>query len=56
MNGSTAASALLAVCVVLVVLLMARVITSLMAGLVFAGALIVFGVASRGFRRASSGG
>jgi len=55
-NGSTAASALLAVCVVLVVLLMARVITSLIAGIVFAAALMALGVASRGFRRASSGG
>ena len=51
MNGRLARFAFLGVCAVLALLLVARRITPLMSGAVFAVSLAVLGGASRGFRR-----
>jgi predicted RND superfamily exporter protein len=50
-NKTPALLAFLAACVVLAVLLVAGVITTIAASLVFAVALLVFGSASRAFGR-----
>ena len=54
MSGRAASSVLLAICIVIVVLLMAKVINPLTAGVLFAVALAALGIASRGFRRTGS--
>lgn len=51
MNGKAARFTFLGVCVVLAGLLLTSKITPLVSGAVFAGALIVLGGMSRGFRR-----
>lgn len=51
MSGKMAGSLFLVICIVLAVLLMARVITPMISGLVFAAALAGLGIASGGFRR-----
>ena len=50
MNRTTALASLLTVCLVLSVLLVTGTIGRLVGGLLFAAALVVLGVASRGFR------
>ena len=52
MSARVAVVLFLAVCVVLAALLMVQAITPVMSGVLFAVALVVFGVASRGFRGA----
>jgi predicted membrane channel-forming protein YqfA (hemolysin III family) len=51
MNKTPALLAFLTVCVVLAVLLLAGVVTTIVASLLFAAALFVFGFASRAFHR-----
>jgi hypothetical protein len=51
MNGRIAGLLFLAVCLTIAVLLLTRIVTPLIGGLVFAGALIVLGGSSRGFRK-----
>jgi uncharacterized membrane protein len=54
MNRKTAALSFLAICLVLVILLLAKTITALVGGIIFALALALFGVISRGFTRDSA--
>ncbi len=51
MDRNVAAVLFLAVCIILAVLLLARAITPLVSGTVFAIALALFGLAARGFRK-----
>jgi hypothetical protein len=51
MKGSLAGLLFLGVCVALAALLLAHVIRPVVSGAVFAIALVVFGLLSRGFRR-----
>jgi hypothetical protein len=51
MKGSLAGLLFLLVCVVLAALLLAHVVKPLVSGMIFAIALVVFGIVSRGFRR-----
>jgi hypothetical protein len=51
MNRKTAAVLLLAACVVIAALLLAGYITAPISGILFAAALVNFGVLSRGFRK-----
>ena len=51
MNKTTAIVAFISVCVVLAVLLLAGVLTTIAASLVFAVALLVFGSMFQAFRR-----
>jgi len=52
MNVRTARSLFLAVCIIIVILLLTEVITPVVSGALFAAALLVIGIASRGFTRA----
>ena len=49
MNRKTASLTFLAICLVLAILLIAKIITPLVGGIIFAIALASFGVISRGF-------
>lgn len=51
MNGRIAGLLFLAVCLVIAVLLLTRTISPLLSSLVFAGALLILGGRSRGFRK-----
>jgi len=51
MNGKKAALSLIVVCAALAILLLTGTIKSIVAGGVFAAALVVLGVASGGFRK-----
>jgi hypothetical protein len=51
MKGSLAGLLFLVVCIVLAALLLAHVIKPVVSGAIFAIALVVFGIVSRGFRR-----
>lgn len=51
MNKKTAGLLFLAVCVVLAILLLTGTITFFVSGCIFAAALILLGVLSRGFRK-----
>ena len=51
MRRSRAGSAFLGVCILLAVLLLTRIIRPVAAGLIFAIALVTFGLLSRGFRK-----
>ncbi len=51
MNGRTAVLLFLGVCVILALLLLTRSIRPVVSGAVFAIALVVLGVLSRGFRK-----
>ena len=51
MNGKTAVLVFLVVCVLLALLLLLGTIKPIMASVLFAVALVVLGVPSRGFRR-----
>ncbi len=55
MDGRVAGLVFLGVCVVLATLLLARVITPVISGSVFAIALALLGGVSRGFRRRGRG-
>jgi hypothetical protein len=50
-NGRAARLLFLVVCAILAILLMRKAITPLTSGLIFAAALVTFGVLSRGFRK-----
>jgi len=54
MNKNNATLLFLGACIVLAVLLLTDTITSPVAGLLFAGLLMLFGLLSRGFTRRSS--
>ncbi|MBU0581421.1 MAG: hypothetical protein KKA19_09625 [Candidatus Margulisbacteria bacterium] len=49
MNRQTAVSLFLAICIVLAILLLTKMISSPISGSIFALALIIFGIASKGF-------
>jgi hypothetical protein len=51
MSRKTAAFSFLGICVVLAILLLIKAITPLVSGSIFAIALVLFGVFSRGFRK-----
>lgn len=51
MKRKTAALSFLAICLILAILLITKTITPLAGGIMFALALVSFGVVSRGFRR-----
>lgn len=51
MNARAAILVFLAVCIILAVLLLTDTITSVVAGSLFAAALVIVGIASRGFTR-----
>ena len=51
MNRKIAVILFLSVCVVLAVLLLTKTITSIISGIIFAIALVIFGILSRGFQR-----
>lgn len=53
MNRRTAGFSFLGVCVILALLLVTETITPLISGGIFAGALVILGVLSRGFRKDS---
>ena len=53
MNARTAVLSFLAVCIVLVILLLTETITPVVGGSLFAAALVIVGIASRGFTRAN---
>ncbi len=50
MKRKTAVASFLGVCIILAILLLSKIITSTISGLVFAIALVLFGGLSRGFR------
>jgi hypothetical protein len=50
MKGKAAGFAFLIICVILAILLLARVIAPMTSGIIFAIALIILGGLSRGFR------
>ncbi len=51
MNGKKARIFFLITCVILAILLLTQVFTFIVSGIIFAVALVVFGVPSNGFRR-----
>ena len=51
MNRKTAGFIFLGVCILLAILLLAKAITPLVSGMLFAVALVVLGLLSGGFRR-----
>ena len=51
MNRTVAVFLLLGICILLVVLLLTETITSTVSGLVFATALLILGLLSRGFKQ-----
>lgn len=51
MNGRIAGLSFLVVCVILAALLLLKVITPIISGILFAIALVTLGASSRGFRR-----
>lgn len=51
MNARTAVLLFLAVCIILVVLLLTGTISAVVSGALFAVALVIVGIASRGFTR-----
>ena len=51
MSRKTAAFSFLGICVVLAILLLIKAITPLVSGIIFAIALVLFGLLSRGFRK-----
>jgi len=55
MKNKTAGALFLGVCVVLAILLLTKVITIMVSGAVFAVALVVFGLLSRGFGKQENG-
>jgi len=50
MNRKIATFSFLGICVLLAILLLIKAISPLVSGVVFAIALVVFGIASRGFK------
>jgi uncharacterized membrane protein len=50
-NRKTAAFLFLGVCVILVILLLMKAVTPLVSGAIFALALVLFGLLSRGFKK-----
>lgn len=50
MSRKIAVYSFLVTCLLLAVLLLTKVITPLLSGIIFAVALVVFGITSRGFR------
>lgn len=51
MNKRTAGLAFLGICVILAALLVAKVISPVLSGSIFAVALVAFGILSRGFTK-----
>ncbi|MGB7517187.1 MAG: hypothetical protein WBR14_16340 [Candidatus Acidiferrum sp.] len=51
MNGKKASIFFLITCIILAVLLLTHVLTNIASGIIFAVALVAFGVPSNGFRR-----
>ncbi len=54
MNGKTAALLFVATCLILATLLLTKTITPLLSGTVFAVALALLGLISRGFKKTDS--
>ena len=52
MNGKTAGLTFFGICIILAVLLIIKAITSITSGIIFAIALVVLGVSSKGFKKA----
>ncbi len=50
MKRKAAVASFFSVCMILAILLMSKIITSIISGLIFAIALVLFGGLSRGFR------